>query len=349
MRLPRLSAEAHVYLRLGISLAVGAYLLGLAAWLALWQLAGDATWWLFLINVLAVYLFVPLPLAIVLAAWRRNVALLGGCGVAVVVFAVLWGGLFWPDGRPEPEGPTLTVMTYNMLAYNPEPEGVIETIRESDADIVGILELSPRVAELVERDLTEAYPYRLLVERGTTTGGGIISRYPIEAMDVALDDPGWIGAPLVAEVDFDGERFVLVNAHSASGSAFVVARERQARLLSDFAAAQQLPVIVMGDFNALDTNESYGILTEHLYDAWREAGNGLGNTFPGVSKEDAAASKRPEVLGIDVPKWLLRIDYVFCSYEWQPIEARIGPWDGGSDHRPVIAEVALRVEGYHGP
>jgi endonuclease/exonuclease/phosphatase (EEP) superfamily protein YafD len=54
-------------------------------------------------------------------------------------------------------------------------------------------------------------------------------------------------------------------------------------------------------------------------------------------------------LGIDVPKWLIRIDYVFCSYDWQAIDARIGPWDGKSDHRPVIAEVALRTEAYAEP
>jgi endonuclease/exonuclease/phosphatase (EEP) superfamily protein YafD len=109
-----------------------------------------------------------------------------------------------------------------------------------------------------------------------------------------------------------------------------------------------MALIIAGDFNASDLNDSHGILTEHLYDAWREAGSGLGNTFPGVSRQDTPHSSRPDPFGIDVPKWLIRIDYIFCTYDWQPIDARIGPWDGHSDHRPVIAELALRDAAEYG-
>jgi len=73
---------------------------------------------------------------------------------------------------------------------------------------------------------------------------------------------------------------------------------------------------------------------------------GFSYSFPGASRATTPGSSRPQVLGVDLPQWLIRIDYVFCSYDWQPIDARIGPWDGYSDHRPVIAEVALRTEGY---
>jgi endonuclease/exonuclease/phosphatase (EEP) superfamily protein YafD len=37
----------------------------------------------------------------------------------------------------------------------------------------------------------------------------------------------------------------------------------------------------------------------------------------------------------------VRIDYVFYSSHWRAAAARLGPWDGGSDHRPVVAELAL--------
>ena len=333
----------------GISLSLAAYLAGLACWLVLWQLAGDSTWWLFTLNGLAFYLFLPLPLVLALSLWRRSPPLIGGSLAAVAAFALIWGGLFWPDARPEPGGPVLTVMTYNVLGPNPDPAGVIEALQASDADVIALLEVSPLIAAAIEGELTEAYPYQRLAPQGDTTGSAVISRLPFESLDIHMDDPEWIGPPMLVEVDFSGTPFVLVIAHSASGSAFITARERQARLISDYVARQDLPVIVMGDFNALDTNESYGVLTEHMYDAWREAGNGLGNTFPGASRDDSPGSKRPNVFGVDLPKWLIRIDYVFCSYDWQPIEARIGPWDGKSDHRPVIAEVALRPHEYAGP
>src|SRR5690606_32794492 len=36
----------------------------------------------------------------------------------------------------------------------------------------------------------------------------------------------------------------------------------------------------------------------------------------------------------------LRIDYVFHSEEWRALDARIRPWDGESDHRPVLVRLA---------
>jgi endonuclease/exonuclease/phosphatase (EEP) superfamily protein YafD len=36
-----------------------------------------------------------------------------------------------------------------------------------------------------------------------------------------------------------------------------------------------------------------------------------------------------------------RIDYIWASPEWLPLDARVGK-DAGSDHLPVIAALALR-------
>jgi vancomycin resistance protein VanJ len=341
MRRLHLSPRTQQRLRHGISLAFGAYLAGLAGWFALWHLARDDSPVLFLLNAFAVYLFVPLPVVLLAAVALRNRGLLAGVFAATAVFLLLWGGLFWPRGTPEAEGPVLRVITYNLLAPNPEPQGVIEALRASDADVIGLLELAPEVATAIDAELAAEYPYRILEPQQNTTGSGILSRLPFTDLGIALPDPAWIGDPRAVLVQFEGHAFVFVNAHSASRAGGVAARERQARLLSDFVDAQTLPVILTGDFNAQHLNRSHGILTEHLADTWLEAGSGFGNTFPGASTADSPASKRPALFGVDMPKWLVRIDYVFVSDDWQTIDARIGPWDGHSDHRPVIAEVAL--------
>ncbi len=334
----------RVWLGISVELAVAVYLLGLVGWFLELQFVGDATWWLFTINAFAVYLFLPLPVALALSVWRRHLLLIAGSLAALALFAHLWGGLFWPPGRPQLEGSVLTVMTSNILGSNPDPAGVIESLRESDADVIGILDLSLAVSAAIEDQLAGEYPYRRLEPQPDTTGSGILSRFPFRSIEVDLADPEWIGAPMVVEVDFSDDRFVFLNAHSAARSGSVVARERQARLLSDYVASQTLPVILAGDFNAQDLNRSHAILTEHMHDAWRETGNGMGNTFPGASKDDSPGSNRPDFLGIDLPKWLIRIDYVFYSHDWQAIDARIGPWDGFSDHRPVIVEVVLQPQ-----
>jgi endonuclease/exonuclease/phosphatase family metal-dependent hydrolase len=72
-----------------------------------------------------------------------------------------------------------------------------------------------------------------------------------------------------------------------------------------------------------------------------EAGWGVGHTFPGVL---SSKSKRLNIAGVDVPTWLIRIDYVFHSSHFHAVEAHIGPWDGYSDHRPVIAKLVLKAQ-----
>lgn len=348
MRPLRLDPRVSRWLGIGLSAAVGAYLLGLGAWFLLWQIAGDANSWLFTLNAIAIYLFAPLPLALGIAVLRRNLSLIAGSVVAAAVFAWLWGGLFWPGGQDDPEGLMLTVMTYNLLGSNEHAESIIPALRESDADIIALSELNTTVGAAIGRELASEYPYQVLAPEVGVSGGGVISRFPISPLAGELEDAYWASDPDVLDVDFRGEHILLVRAHSSSGALSVGHRERQAHLISDLAASAQLPLIVLGDFNATDVNESHHILTEHLQDTWREVGSGLGNTFPGASRDVSPGSDRPDLFGINFPKWLIRIDYVFCSYDWQPIDARIGPWDGYSDHRPVIAEVALRRQGNGG-
>jgi endonuclease/exonuclease/phosphatase (EEP) superfamily protein YafD len=41
---------------------------------------------------------------------------------------------------------------------------------------------------------------------------------------------------------------------------------------------------------------------------------------------------------------MARIDYIFYSPDLQATAAWLGPWDGRSDHRPVIARLALKLD-----
>jgi vancomycin resistance protein VanJ len=107
-------------------------------------------------------------------------------------------------------------------------------------------------------------------------------------------------------------------------------REAQARAIADLVAARPGPLIAPGDYNTTERNAAYGIVAGSLRDAWREAGRGPGHTFPG---------------GSDYPlTWLVRIDYIFHSAHWRATEARVLPWDGASDHRPLLARLVLRQD-----
>jgi endonuclease/exonuclease/phosphatase family metal-dependent hydrolase len=126
-------------------------------------------------------------------------------------------------------------------------------------------------------------------------------------------------------------------------------RERQAQVIVDYVISHPGPTIVLADLNAGDQSDAYArlvgraggsVVDKLMVDSWREAGWGMGHTFPGAA---STGSSRPTIGGVPiVPKWLVRIDYVFHSRHWCALSARIGPWDGISDHRPVWVRLVLR-------
>lgn len=322
------------------------YCAGLFGWAGLHLFFGDRWGWLFLINSFAVYLFLPLLLLLPVALVARQRRLWPSLGLALALGLFFYGNVLLPRlPRLNAAGSTLTVMTFNVLGHNPHVDGLIAALRASEADLIALQELNPEQAAAIARDLRADYPYQILDAQPGVIGMGVISRYPLRSLDVEL--PGvWIGRPQALEVMFGATPVTLLNIH-AIPPRFPLARlewtirerERQAETIVAFAAAHPGPLLVLGDLNATERSVAYATVTRHLADAWQAADVGLGHTFPGVYGE---GSSRPAVAGIPVPQWLVRIDYIFHSAEWETLSARIGPWDGGSDHRPVLAVLALR-------
>jgi endonuclease/exonuclease/phosphatase (EEP) superfamily protein YafD len=223
---------------------------------------------------------------------------------------------------------------------------VVDAIRASNADVVTLQELNPLIAEAIRRELMAEYPYQVLDPQWGVTGMGAISRYPLCSTGDSL--PGaWVGAPQVLTLDWDGVSVVVLHPHPFATNIDLPARmewtvrerERQAQTIADFASGRPEPLIAPMDFNAGDQSAAYRIVSRVLADSWREAGRGLGHTFPGAA---SPGSSRLSIAGAPViPMWMVRIDYVFHSRHWRAASAEIGPWDGVSDHRPVVARLFL--------
>ena len=306
------------------------------------SLVGDPWLPIFFLNALSVYLFLPLPLVLLATIALRNYALTGASLAAVAAFFVLWGAPLLPRSTPPAEGPVLTVMTYNLLGGNNFSSGVVEALRASDADVIALQELDPDNAAAIADQLAEAYPYQVLRPGQGGHGAGMISRLPMQLTGETLRDRWWTAQPIIASVAFDGRSVVVIDVHAAATSLGAGDREHESRLLQNYVDAHDGPVVLAGDFNATDRNHSYEILRETLHDAWRDVGHGFGHTFPGASKQETPSSARAELFGISVPRWLVRIDYVFYTDELRAVQAGIGPWDGHSDHRPTIAKLTFR-------
>ena len=323
------------------------YFVFLFGWAGLHWVFGDRWWWLFLLTAFSEYFFFPLPVILVLVLILRRCDLIIGFITALILGGFLFGHLLVPPiSSNHTPGHQMTVMTSNILGYNLEQEGVIDAIRAANADIVAIQELNPEVAQAIRHDLGKMYPYQELLSKPGVTGMGIISRFPTQVLEIEINGD-WVGEPQVVAVEWEEEKVVVVNFHAIPPNPItptnleytMAERERQLGVLIEFLESRVEPLIVLGDLNVAEQNIAYGMMESALQDAWVKGGWGLGHTFPGAASE---GSSRPRIGRFLSPKWLLRLDYIFYSEQWEVEKAWIGLWDGESDHRPVVAKLIFK-------
>ena len=103
-------------------------------------------------------------------------------------------------------------------------------------------------------------------------------------------------------------------------------------LLEKDVAPAKNPVILGGDFNTSDQSQTYRLVSQYLKDAHWESGRGFGFTYPTSSYRFKKKYFVPP---------LIRLDHIFYSSQFIPINARTLNESGGSDHLPVVAEFVI--------
>ncbi|KAA3648140.1 MAG: hypothetical protein DWQ07_03860 [Chloroflexi bacterium] len=332
------------------------YFFVLLVWLLLYLFTGDDNGFLGLFNAFAVYLFVPLPLVLLVALGTRNLPLIGGSVIFVAVFFTFWGNLFLPRSLPQDEAMALRVMTYNIFGRGRALQPVLDTIALEQADVVFLQEVTFEAADALQTDFGETYPYQLMRARAGAGGLGVISKYPLTIQDGS--PPGdWGKGVQILSMDWDGITITLINFHFETTNLGRLMRideqfrerEGNAQALADYVTGylgDQL-VIAAGDANTVHLSKAYQSITATgLRDAWWEAGSGLGNTFPGspFPNTNRVSLGRSPLGSLALPEWLVRIDYIFYSPNWQAVEAHVADVNGGSDHRGVVTELIIFQE-----
>jgi endonuclease/exonuclease/phosphatase family metal-dependent hydrolase len=241
-------------------------------------------------------------------------------------------------------------MTYNMLAFTPDVSPVADVIREENADIIFMQETSFAMVDHLQKEMLDEYPYQFHLPSDIPLGMSIVSKYPFEPIDHDLGG-GWVGTPIPLAVNWSGRRIHVLNFHmfpTGFGSILHLdvvdeisqARNRNADNINRFVDEYDVPAIVAGDANDVSLNDAHrSLVNAGLQDVWTTAGFGLGHTFPG---NESPGTSRPYVCGFYVPEWLIRIDYIFASPEWEVLSAHIARTDGYSDHRGVVAFLRLK-------
>lgn len=260
------------------------------------------------------------------------------------------------DPAPAESGTTLNVLTYNRGGHANKSLQPFKNL--THPDLLLMQEAPGRSAGYLQAEGYEEFGHASDVGEFT-----ILSRYPILSSEpVQLE--GEKPAPPVAarfEIDFAGTRISVYTVHTVSPrdtlsyyrrGAFLygilgipgtpLASKRisnqvywderigQARKLRDLIAADPLPTIVTGDFNAPAGGYIHGLFRASFEDAHAKGGSGFGFTFPG-------ASGNPLSLG---GPWI-RIDYLFCDEHWTTRWCVTEP-DRPSQHRAVAAQFKFR-------
>jgi endonuclease/exonuclease/phosphatase family metal-dependent hydrolase len=301
-----------------LAVNAGAQVLQLSEASSLLLLAAGLTPWLWppALVVLAIGLWRGRPLLAVVAAATTGVLL-----------ASAVAGLGLPAGDPPRAGmlPTLRLFTANIHDANPDMGPIAKEIAAVAPDLVALQEIDPDgAAGLARSGVLDRFPYSMTETRTGASGIALWSRFPL--VDAQVQDV--LGRPfIIATVMVGAKRLRLYTVHTVAplGGGRAQWQAQLRRVRADVRATKGA-LVVAGDFNASRYHPSFRrLLSDGLRDAHERRGRGWAATWP-----------RDRRL---LPP-LLRLDHVLVSpgVEVQAIREGVGQ---GSDHRPVIADLAL--------
>ena len=303
-------------------------------------------------------------------AWASALLLRGApaatTAAAGAALTVTVGPRAIPSRQPQASGPTLRVLTANLLLGRAAPESVVELVRRTRADVLFVQELTSDAAARLQRDgLGDLLAYGVAQPMPNgTRGSGIYARYPLRCGPPADSVPAAPvpaapvpaapvpaapvpAAPVsVAPVSAarctarlelpSGQSVQLACIHAGPPrppwSPGATARWRGQ--LAALPAPGAGPVIIAGDFNAtLDHAQFRRLLRRGYADAASQAGQGLVHTW----------GPRP-----DWRLTLLAIDHVLVDRRCQVLTTSAHRVTG-SDHRALYAELRLPGPGAAAP
>jgi vancomycin resistance protein VanJ len=264
------------------------------------------------------WLGLAVPVLLVVAVLRRSATALIVLLAPTLIWLNLFGGQLTDKAK---SGGDLTVVTHNVNAQNPDPDGTAQDLVTADADIVALEELAESQEPRYAKDLAAAYPYHAV--EGTV---GLWSKYPltgVRSVDIRM---GWVRAMRASVRTPHGAVAVYV-AHLPSVRVKVHAgftagqRDSAADALGRAIAGETLhSVVLLGDLNGTMNDRALASVTSQMRSTQGAAGDGMGLSWPATFP-------------------MARIDQIMVK----GIDPR-SSWTlpkTGSDHLPVAARLQL--------
>jgi endonuclease/exonuclease/phosphatase family metal-dependent hydrolase len=240
----------------------------------------------------------------------------------VAVLAALLAPRAIGSDDAEAGGPRLRVLTANTYRGGVPPEALVELVRSERADVLALQELTPLLADGLERaGIGELLPHDVTAP-STRGGTGLYSRLPLRGLPPLQ---GAKSAMAAAAVDVPGAapvRVISVHVLAPLDGDDIPGWREDLRALPAAPPDGALQLLA-GDFNAtLDHDELRELVGRGYRDAAEATGAGLRTTWQG--------KRAPPVT----------IDHVLVPERAGVLDTTVHDLPG-SDHRAVAATVAL--------
>ena len=312
------------------------YAILISAWFVSWLLVGDANWWLVLLNRTVPYLFIPLPLFLVLEIYTRRLKSVIALLVPCLIFAWIYHLYLFPRfSQPDQNDTRLSVMTYNVLFSNLGYDAVANVILTYQPDLVALQEVKFEMMNALKDRLQNDYPYSLMGTENDFGTTAVFSKYPLTdsyVLDLQADRPATI-----VKVNINGQDVAFVAVHLLAYNLWwtklmdipsvvlqrTANQNRQVATLLNELKKEDGIVVVGCDCNSYETSSSYRILEKSMNNSAREVGWLLLDPKLGNTRWDTD---------------LQHIDYVWYRGSLEPMLVYKIKDRGGSDHLPVLVK-----------
>ena len=253
----------------------------------------------FELQIFRLFLLLPCFFLLLFSLLRAQFGIAVGAGVIFFILVLeAWDIRLLPSlPRSVHARSDLRVFTQNVGEKNP-PKKWLEWLAENPMDIVFFQEIyGPHKALWEEKAGELGYDYVLFEQVRSDAGMGVMiwSKYPMSGLEpIATNSAGGKKRYFVrGRIEYGRTNIEVIGLHIESFHVDKLGRRNWIssapfRLQQAKAVAAEVallketsnPIIVAGDFNSSPEFRSIRSLRALLNDAWLEAGNGLGGTFP---------------------------------------------------------------------
>lgn len=263
-----------------------------------------------------------------LSPLTRSRAIIATATAGLIINAALFLSVFSTAASTQPAAQskeTITVLAANVRYDNTSYDDVVRSVRAADPDLILLSEYLQHHDDNLIGRLNHDYPYAASCPRlNAQCDVAIYSRWPFEGTPEATAYSAQSPSAISARVRLPTGKSVTVVAVHVDFPGHLGKQAADMRWLTDKASAWQGPVLIGGDFN----------LTP-----WSAMFRRLQGTTGLVRHGTLPRSWPVQSFPPDIPFVLL--DNVLTRADMRSISFKTGE-PTGSDHLPVVAQIALR-------